>query len=199
MIKKNTDKKKKNTAKNHKVGRHRIELEEHCSRVGHGIHSLASPWGQPGHRSGPAGEGPERSSTKPSTLHGSFSRGRNTLCGVPWGSPGGSISKESACRSGDLSLIPGSGRSPGEENGTPLQYSRLENSMDRGAWWATVLGAAKSQTQLSNYHFHFDDASWVLTSGCIISGANSQIFDSETIVRPRIRAFVPRRKNRATQ
>ena len=47
---------------------------------------------------------------------------------------------------GDLSLIPGSGRSPGEGNGNPLQYSCLESSMDKGAWWATVHGVAKSQT-----------------------------------------------------
>ena len=44
----------------------------------------------------------------------------------------------------DVGLIPGSGRSPGEGNGNPLQYSCLENSMDRGAWWATVHGVAKS-------------------------------------------------------
>ena len=60
------------------------------------------------------------------------------------GFPGGSDGKESACNSGDLSLIPGSGRSPGEGNDNPLQYSCLENSMDRGAWWATVHGVAKS-------------------------------------------------------
>ena len=47
-------------------------------------------------------------------------------------------------------LIPGLGRSPGEGNGNPLQYSHLENPMDRGAWWATVHGVANSQTQLSN-------------------------------------------------
>ena len=51
---------------------------------------------------------------------------------------------------GDMSLIPESGRSPGEGNGNPFQYSCLENSMDRGAWWAIVHGAAKSQTQLSD-------------------------------------------------
>ena len=50
--------------------------------------------------------------------------------------PGGSDGKESACDAGDLGLIPGSGRSPGEENGYPFQYSCLENSMDRGAWQA---------------------------------------------------------------
>ena len=61
---------------------------------------------------------------------------------------GGSDSKESACNAGDSGLIPGSGRSPGVGNGNPLQYSRLENFMDRGAWWATVPGVTKSQTQL---------------------------------------------------
>ena len=50
----------------------------------------------------------------------------------------------------DADSIPGSGRSPGEGNGIPLQYSCLENSMGRGAWQATVHGATKSQTQLSN-------------------------------------------------
>ena len=60
--------------------------------------------------------------------------------------PGGSDGKESACRTGDVGSIPGSGRSPGERNGYPFQYSCLENSMDRGAWWATVHGVTKSQT-----------------------------------------------------
>ena len=52
--------------------------------------------------------------------------------------PGGSEGKASACDAGDPGLIPRSGRSPGEENGHPLQYSCLEKPMDRGAWWATV-------------------------------------------------------------
>ena len=65
-------------------------------------------------------------------------------------SPGGSEGKESACNAGDLGSIPGWGRSPGGEHGNPLQYSCLENSMDRVAWWGTVHGAAKNQTQLSN-------------------------------------------------
>ena len=52
-------------------------------------------------------------------------------------------------------LIPGSERSPVEENGNPLQYSCLENSMERGTWPATVHGVAKSWTQLSDPHFHF--------------------------------------------
>ena len=57
--------------------------------------------------------------------------------------------KESACNVGDLGSIPWLGRSPGEENGYPLQYSCLKNPMDRGAWGATVLGVTKSGTQLS--------------------------------------------------
>ena len=60
--------------------------------------------------------------------------------------PGGSDSKESARNAGDLDSIPGSGRSPGEENGYPPQYSSLENPMDRGAWQATVHGVTKSWT-----------------------------------------------------
>ena len=55
----------------------------------------------------------------------------------------------SACNVGDLGSIPGLGRSPGEGNGNPLQYSCLENPMDAGAWWAIVHGVAKSRTQLS--------------------------------------------------
>ena len=60
--------------------------------------------------------------------------------------PGGSDNKESACDVGDLGLIPELGRSPGERNSKPLQYSCLENPIDKGAWWATVPGVAKSQT-----------------------------------------------------
>ena len=66
------------------------------------------------------------------------------------GSPGVSDSKESARNAGDLGSIPGSGRSPGEGNGYPFQYSCLENSMDRGDWRATDEGFAKSWTQLSD-------------------------------------------------
>ena len=57
-----------------------------------------------------------------------------------YGFPGGSDSKESACNTGNPGLIPGSGRSPGEGNGNPFQYSCLENPMDRGAWQASVHG-----------------------------------------------------------
>ena len=63
---------------------------------------------------------------------------------------GGSDGKESACSAGDLGSIPGLGRSPGEGNDNPIQYSCLEKSMFRGAWWATVHGVAESGTQLSN-------------------------------------------------
>ena len=66
---------------------------------------------------------------------------------------GGTVAKHLPARSGDagdMGSIPGSGRSPGGGHGNPLQYSCLENPMDRGAWWATVHGVAKSQAQLSN-------------------------------------------------
>ena len=69
----------------------------------------------------------------------------------PLGFPGGSEVKAPASNEGDLGLIPGSGRSPGEGNGNPLQYSCLKNPMDRGAWGATVHGVAKSQTRLSDF------------------------------------------------
>ena len=62
--------------------------------------------------------------------------------------PGGSDAKESAYTAGDLGLTPGSGRSHGEGNGNSLHYFFLENSMDRGAWRATVHGVEKTQTQL---------------------------------------------------
>ena len=59
--------------------------------------------------------------------------------------------RESTCQAGDEGSIPGLGRSPGERNGNPLQYSCLGNPMDRGALWATVVhGVAKSRTQLSD-------------------------------------------------
>ena len=60
-----------------------------------------------------------------------------------------SVSKESTCNVGDLSLIPGLGRSPEGGHGNPHQHSCLENPMDRGAWWAAVCGVAKSWTWLS--------------------------------------------------
>ena len=68
--------------------------------------------------------------------------------------PGGSDGKEFACKAEDSGSIPGSRRAPGEGNGNPLQYSCLRNSMDRGAWWATVHGVTKSQTQLSEFYLY---------------------------------------------
>ena len=65
------------------------------------------------------------------------------------GFPAGSAGKECACVAGDLGSIPGLGRSPGEGNGYPLQYSGLENSMD-----CIIHGAAKNRTRLSDFHFH---------------------------------------------
>ena len=65
------------------------------------------------------------------------------------GFPDGMVVKNPA-KAGDVGSIPGSGRPPGGGNGNPLQYSCLENPMDRGGWWATVHGVAKSWTQLSN-------------------------------------------------
>ena len=76
---------------------------------------------------------------------------------IPWGRdrqptpvflgfPCGSAGKESACHAGNLGLIPGLGRSTGGGNGNPLQYSGLENSVDRGAWRATACGVAESDT-----------------------------------------------------
>ena len=69
------------------------------------------------------------------------------------GFPGGSDGKVSACNAGDPGLTPGSGRSPGEGNGTPLQYSRLENPMDGGAGQAIVRGVPKSRTRMSDFTF----------------------------------------------
>ena len=66
------------------------------------------------------------------------------------GFPGGSDAEESSCNAGDQSSIPGQGRSPGGGNGYLLQYSGLQNPMDRGDWWGIVHGVAETQTQLSN-------------------------------------------------
>ena len=65
---------------------------------------------------------------------------------MPMGFPGASVGKESGCSAGDPGLIPGSRRSPGEENSSPLQYSHLESSMDRGAWRAILDRIAESDT-----------------------------------------------------
>ena len=71
--------------------------------------------------------------------------GQESIFPLMWrGFPGGSDNKKSPCNEGDLGVIPGLGRSPGEGNGYPLQYFCLENPMDREAWLATVYGVAKS-------------------------------------------------------
>ena len=82
--------------------------------------------------------------------------------------------KEPPCNSGDLNSIPGLGRSPGEGNGNPLQYSCLENSTDREAWQAMVHGVTNSGTQLSDWHFHFASYNFMrclLVDDSHISGA----------------------------
>ena len=71
--------------------------------------------------------------------------------GLPWWLRG----KESTCSAGDTGSIPGSKRSPGEGNGNPLQYSCLENPIDRGAWWGTLHGVEKSWTWLSDWTQRF--------------------------------------------
>ena len=68
------------------------------------------------------------------------------------GFPGGSAGKEYVCNAGDLGLIPGLRRSPGEGNGNPLQYSCLENPMDRGTWRATVHGVTKESDTTEDAH-----------------------------------------------
>ena len=77
-------------------------------------------------------------------LHSFISLNSHARCCL--GFPGGSDNKESACNAGDLGLTPGSGRSLGEGNGYPFQYSCVENSIDRGAWRATVHEVTKSRT-----------------------------------------------------
>ena len=84
----------------------------------------------------------------------------------PCNFPGGSDGKEYACNVGNLSSIPRSGRSPGEGNGNSLQYSCLENFMDRGAWWARVHGVTQTQTQLKRPSTHLQGYPVVSQEAC---------------------------------
>ena len=88
------------------------------------------------------------------------------------GLPGGSDGKASVYSARDPGSIPESGRSPGEGNGNPLQYYRLENPMDRRAWQATVHGVAKSRTQLSN----FTRLNYDIKLLCVLNAFHSQYF-----------------------
>ena len=85
----------------------------------------------------------------------------------------GSAGKEYACSVGDLSLIPGLGRSPGEGKGYPLQYAGLEKSMD-----CIVHGVTKSQTRLSNFHFHFTFTHTGVSSSRKLSSYPQVLFDA---------------------
>ena len=85
-----------------------------------------------------------------SKIHMELQGALNSQSNAEKGFPGGLDGKESACNVGDPDLIPRLGRCPGEGTGNPLQYSCLENSTDRGAWWATVHAVTKSQTQTSD-------------------------------------------------
>ena len=78
----------------------------------------------------------------------------------PRGFAGDSVVKNLPASAGNMGLIPGLGRSPGEGNGYPFQYVCLENSMDREAWWAMIHGVTQSQTRLSDEHFCFQGFPW---------------------------------------
>ena len=91
----------------------------------------------------------------PSENNGDNINSNSYLLRVLWASLVVQMVKASACNEGDLDSIPGSGRSPGEGNDNPHQYSYLEKSMDGRAWWATVHGVEKSQTWLNNFTFTF--------------------------------------------
>ena len=86
-----------------------------------------------------------------------------TMC---QGFPGSSVRKESACSAEDLGLTPGSGRSPEEGNGNPLQYSCLENPVDRRAWRATVHGVTRIRHNLATKHYHMCQAPGQVPAKC---------------------------------
>ena len=77
------------------------------------------------------------------------------------GFPGSSVVKNPPANAGDMGSFPGSGRSSREGNGNPLQYSCLENPMDKGAWWAIIHGVTKSQTGLSTHPHPHMSQEWI--------------------------------------
>ena len=102
---------------------------------------------------------------------------RRALYLIGWSFPHSSVSKESSCNAGNPGSIPGSGRSPGEGNGNPLQYSCLENSINRGAWQATVHGVTMNWTWLNDYLFtSFPFSEHALLSTLLGNQEEGQIF-----------------------
>ena len=98
------------------------------------------------------------------------------------GFPGGSEVKASAWNAGDPASIPGLGRSPGEGNCNPLQYSFLENPMEGGAWQATVHVVTKSQTQLSDYAWHTAALKGTLATLWIYTYTSCNIYITFTLI-----------------
>ena len=93
--------------------------------------------------------------------------------------PGASVVKNPPVNAGDLGLIPGSGRPPGEGNGNALQYSSLENFMDRGAWWATVHGVTE---RVEREHKHYFSRSLPVIGSsppCLLTKTSLRLFNSE--------------------
>ena len=101
------------------------------------------------------------------------------------GFPAGSDGKASVSNAGDPGSIPGSGRSPGEGNGNPLQYSRLENPTDRGAWWATVHGATKSRTRLSDFTLLQGQAEIAIRRGKVLERIHDPTLGERTFTNER--------------
>ena len=110
------------------------------------------------------------------------------ICECNMGFPHSSVSKESTCNTGDLGSVPGLGRPPGEGKGYPLQCSCLENSVDRGAWWATVRGVAESDTAelLSTAQHSLSVtyiAVWLSSPPCLLLSAPYSTGNHSTSVR----------------
>ena len=97
---------------------------------------------------------PLPSRTKLQIYHFIYRKGIS-MCLKNVGFPGGSDDKETACNAGDRVSTPGSGRCPGEGNGNPMQYSCLENSMGRGAWWGYSSWVAKRHNWTTNTFYNF--------------------------------------------